>query len=752
MNSYYASQSRPGHRSNGSHSAPQAPPDFRDIFARELPETLSHSFKHGALNSPISLKPKISQKLRSLVSKFETLDTFNDEFKIPSLQPAPLQVSRNSTRRRAGTGASTGQGRLSTIFSPVTRSQIEAVRPAETASVHMPSDLYNTTKPKYPPSTSKTKRTPSKDEQNQCKGGRLLLRSGVEVPALPSPGRKADINAPMQNPVRTPTKEPSPNASSYGQGGSTGRKRGSSVKDRIRFFDGSLDCTPQCRPFQASSNSANASAKVAEAGIAEILTPSTPRSKVPARNTNVNSSILIVKSIDCATDMKSLTSAYSSQSSPLKKRNSTFMDSTQNPFLTQQGSGAKSSISGFSTVSPRSSPRPRRLRQSAADKDDSPIRGRRLLRGNASQICKESPAKLDTGPITSAASDQVLWNGKKIPVDPQRRHITEKIEALYRVRSQEQNFDRKEVNVPSPPEYQASITIPKTKPLDSKVDQKNQTLSVSRKELRIADMKARFDGARSFASAIPISKREEAKEVIKDADEHSLQSVPPSPLLPPVHTTKPLFTSLKGLHMKDSSIMSSVVLPQQSLIQPILELKQNRRARNNVIGDRIKLFEGIANDKGKTAVRANNKESNLSADITPKEFSERIAARQHRQETNIFKERGISGKEAKALVEQIQDMSPPAKGENKVGKKAIIGRLDGGSSGTLTPESTHETSTGLYDNGSKEMIVKEVECGIKQPKPLRLVEMKRMMLLCSGKGGMAMDKDKNNRVASQKIF
>jgi hypothetical protein len=57
----------------------------------------------------------------SIISKFEALDAVGLPIKIPSLQPAHLHISRNSSRRNTGT-ESTQIKRLSTIFSPRNKS------------------------------------------------------------------------------------------------------------------------------------------------------------------------------------------------------------------------------------------------------------------------------------------------------------------------------------------------------------------------------------------------------------------------------------------------------------------------------------------------------------------------------------------------------------------------------------------------------------------------------------------------------
>lgn len=48
-----------------------------------------------------------------------------------------------------------------------------------------------------------------------------------------------------------------------------------------------------------------------------------------------------------------------------------------------------------------------------------------------------------------------------------------------------------------------------------------------------------------------------------------------------------------------------------------------------------------------------------------------------------------------------------------------------------------EISLGAEENGSAEaMVVKEADCGLREPKPLRLAELKSMMLLCRGRNGV----------------
>jgi hypothetical protein len=92
----------------------------------------------------------------------------------------------------------------------------------------------------------------------------------------------------------------------------------------------------------------------------------------------------------------------------------------------------------------------------------------------------------------------------------------------------------------------------------------------------------------------------------------------------------------------------------------------------------------------------------------------------------------------------------------KVGKQSkLIGKWNtvqqvppsSGTDGTMSEKGIASPSA----DGAEEMIVKEVECGLKQPKPVRVAEMKRMVLLCRERVGVIMDKERSRTVQSRKL-
>lgn len=50
--------------------------------------------------------------------------------------------------------------------------------------------------------------------------------------------------------------------------------------------------------------------------------------------------------------------------------------------------------------------------------------------------------------------------------------------------------------------------------------------------------------------------------------------------------------------------------------------------------------------------------------------------------------------------------------------------------------SLSSTSSSGTDMSGDVMVVKEADCGLREPKPLRITEMKRMMHLCRGRAGV----------------
>jgi hypothetical protein len=92
-----------------------------------------------------------------------------------------------------------------------------------------------------------------------------------------------------------------------------------------------------------------------------------------------------------------------------------------------------------------------------------------------------------------------------------------------------------------------------------------------------------------------------------------------------------------------------------------------------------------------------------------------------------LQKRGLDGQEMQAVVNEFQDVcreihNEPSRGKWRMVVAPRLGR------GGLTAQKDRSTE----ESGDMDMriIVREAHCGLEEPKPLRLLEMKRMILLC----------------------
>jgi hypothetical protein len=104
-----------------------------------------------------------------------------------------------------------------------------------------------------------------------------------------------------------------------------------------------------------------------------------------------------------------------------------------------------------------------------------------------------------------------------------------------------------------------------------------------------------------------------------------------------------------------------------------------------------------------------------------------------------LQKRGLDGREIQAVVNEFQDIGRetdnPSKGKWKM---VVAPRLGWG-----RPVAQRKRSTDESGDMDMRIIVREAQCGLEEPKPLRLLEMKRMILLCREK---PVGKDRGMRI------
>ncbi|KAE9375300.1 hypothetical protein N431DRAFT_531228 [Stipitochalara longipes BDJ] len=122
VNSLFGSPPRDGHACHQNQTY-DIPPSNEKVSSSSG-ETLLQSAK--TQTSSVRVTRGINLNLLSRISKFEALDALSMPIKLPSLRPAHLQVSRNSSLLK-GTETS-HRKRLSTIFSPSSEKRDEYTR------------------------------------------------------------------------------------------------------------------------------------------------------------------------------------------------------------------------------------------------------------------------------------------------------------------------------------------------------------------------------------------------------------------------------------------------------------------------------------------------------------------------------------------------------------------------------------------------------------------------------------------------
>ena len=209
---------------NPSSSRPQVLPNKngRDthLYPSDSASISQRSSKRRA--SPDRQHHGMSFNLVSLVTKFEALDALSIPFTTSAVQPAPPRISRNSPRQKTGTG-SNYRRRLSTIFSPKRGSSDKYGNGPSEAGQPVYTDIFDILTSRTLGSLNKnTDARKLKKERHSYKFGSARSRAGVWYPADTHHGRKCGT-------VAAP----------YVENERLDEKKGGSVRDKIRFYDGS---------------------------------------------------------------------------------------------------------------------------------------------------------------------------------------------------------------------------------------------------------------------------------------------------------------------------------------------------------------------------------------------------------------------------------------------------------------------------------------------------------------------------------
>jgi hypothetical protein len=447
---------------------------------------------------------------------------------------------------------------------------------------------------------------------------------------------------------------------------------------------------------------------------------------------------------------------HSPTQSPLnKKQNLIFGSPVRNPFLASPTLDSKtSSIVEFSPVSPRTVSRIELGRSVNFHNQGLPHVNEIWLSTNCNNntssetICR-LVARENREQLVRAISKEecagTLDKGK----------IGEKIEKLYQAKNLERRQETLEHSIRPPLFNIASILQTSQKIATQPAVLCNREKTAATQRSKVAKMKRIFDGgstSKNFGTVGEtkllnlgnVALRLDQRSVMLEDHPSTRMSalIPLAPIVPNIRTPETI---------NELSISTvTELIPQTEEITtrvPFLS-KHTSPLNGKSICDRLKLFEGgpgkeqlmsPATERLRRILRRkiNKSLKNLFEPSPPqRRQDERYKAKEITEILRNGNEgwtngRKLSANDGEDAVDEFQE-EPPARIEQT---RTLAKQCEWGKDGTHSETAYSLSSIELGDE-EIDMIVKEAECGLNHPKPLRLAEMTRMMALCREKVGM----------------
>lgn len=327
-----------------------------------------------------------------------------------------------------------------------------------------------------------------------------------------------------------------------------------------------------------------------------------------------------------------------------------------------------------------------------------------------------------------------------------RNEISSKIERLYRAKTMERLQDAvhgERSNVPAQTSGRDNRTTGNA-PADSDFGR-----YLRKKSSKVAAMTKFFDSgsvAQPLLGLSPprqqqiFSKTSPFVEKTENLNHGGVRKGLP-PTLPPLPSYH-LFPKIPSISPK--TVQESIVTydTSNSPIKPratasVYQASPEKRStgpRGRSINEKVQLFENVRARHDTGEVR---KRSGFVRKLS-RSLKSLFEPSTRRNEEQINNERSLDGDQLKEIFDEFQDTSKPArlgKRTNTFAKRwnaVPLTRLANGCDGALSEKGIGSPSAA---GEVREMVVKEAECGLKEPKPVRVVEVKRMMLICKERFG-----------------
>ena len=670
----YTSHPRPAPFSRKARSYFTLNPPF--LTKSQSKDNSSWGSKYAATS--LGRSSKISHHLFPFISKFEALDALSHGVDIPSLRPAPLQLSRHTSPRRGGT-TGPASATFDFVFSP--RRGTQSRYDGMFSTNGMVSDAEDMV---MPGTIKKSGSGKLKQTQLPYKVSNIRLRDGAQQSYPYLADLKVDHYGKK---VRARTEA----SKQVVKGG----RENSVVNERIKFYDGCMEhsfLSAAC-PSLRDSNSAHGSPLRAttalntneRASLYHMVAPITPQihkpncthgngaqaSSSPSTAGRSNTKTISTKSGTPQTPTK-FYSAYNS------KRRKRFTQNVPNPFLqTPHTNPPTRHVSPKTTLMRR---KPEKLE----------LLDRQLL-----EVTKlPDPAKKNVSPeeIRGRFRMQGPLVKTASPVALERRKANDKLEALYRAKSLERPGD--------------STT--------GRRGSNNQEMEMLRERCVVGKIfeSGPWSVSKAICTRIPRPTR---------GDFSNTTPLAPLPKVPQTSTTK----STAGCKsVPEPQQLDGTRIPSLRRREQVYPSPPQESCRG--IQDKIKGWESKGESKG------TYREEQM--DLMPKKANNLFAFRKsifenpwNEEVGNELQKRGLDGQEVQAIVNEFQDIGNESDIDPSRAKWKMVVAPRMGRGGLTAQKDGSDDESGDMD---MRIIVREAQCGLEEPKPLRLLEMKRMILLC----------------------
>lgn len=333
-----------------------------------------------------------------------------------------------------------------------------------------------------------------------------------------------------------------------------------------------------------------------------------------------------------------------------------------------------------------------------------------------------------------------------------QQQISSKIETLDQAKSNEQKQDA----VHEQSSKKAALTIGKDNINSSNPpDESSFSRYVRKKSSKVAAMSKLFDNGSVTRFSVTITTPPRHKPVFSTSSPFVEQSrtlnsggirkaLTPQPL--PSHSISKRNSIVSPRTVREPmttyTTKNSLTKPRTNASHQEKSLqKKPLAAKAQSVNEKVQLFESARASQESVLGRKRSRfVRKLSRSL--KSLFEPPSTR--RNEEQARQERGLNDGQLQAIIDEVQETSKSA----KVGKRTntIVGRWNTASPGPVTNGCDGAVSENGIGSPSaaevQEMVVKEAECGLKEPKPVRVAEVKRMMLICKERFGDMMDKEK----------